>query len=56
MIKDYYDDVDRWIIKINNFCMSNLSNSAKLVNYQDYQNSYSIPHLNFLGHAGDNDT
>ncbi len=55
-MKDYYDDVDRWIIKINNFCMSNLSNSAKLVDYQDYQNPYSIPHLNFLGHAGDNDT
>src|SRR3954451_561456 len=53
-MEEYCYEVDRWIIKINNFCMSNLSNSAK--DYQDYQNPYSIPHLNFLGHVGDNDT
>jgi hypothetical protein len=30
MMRNYYDDIDRWIVKINNFCKLNLSNKIVL--------------------------
>jgi len=33
-MKDYYDDIDKWIVKINNFCKSNLSNYEIILDYK----------------------
>ena len=33
-MKNYHDDINKWIVKINNFCRSNLSNSGIVLDYQ----------------------
>jgi hypothetical protein len=34
IMKNYYEDIDRWIVKINNFCKSNLSNYEIVLDYR----------------------
>jgi hypothetical protein len=34
MMKDYYDDIDRWIAKINSFCKLNLLNYKIVLDYK----------------------
>ena len=48
VMKNYHDDIDRWMVKINEFCKSNLSNYEIVLDSKPCNNS----HLNFIGTVG----
>lgn len=46
MMKDYFENIDKWIAKIDNFCKSNLSNYEMVL-------AYKTLYLNFIGAVED---